>query len=95
METGTEANVTERIAKLHQETDSLRKAGTVAGIASIAGTIAAGIIFPPLAAAIGLAASGAAAALLYRRIKDQRELAALRGAHEHGLAANQKFELAD
>jgi hypothetical protein len=94
METGTEADIFDRIRKLHQETDSLGKAGTVVGIASIAGTIAAGMIFPPLAAAVGLVASGAAAALLYRKIKDQRELASLRGADEKS-AANQKLELAE
>jgi len=93
METGRE--VLDRIAKLHQETDTLRKAGMVTGIASIAGTIAAGMIFPPLAAGIGLVASGAAAALLYRKIKDQRELASLRGADDQGTAANQKLQMAE
>jgi hypothetical protein len=68
--------IQEEIQKLQREAETLRKAGSWTVLASIAGTIAAGMSVPALAPLIGVTASGAAAAMLYKKISDQREIAA-------------------
>lgn len=76
------AAVERRMAQLHRESETLRKAGTWTALASIAATLGAGFVFVPLAAALGVVGSAAAAAMLYKKINDERELASLKARPE-------------
>jgi C4-dicarboxylate-specific signal transduction histidine kinase len=86
--------IQEEIQKLQREAETLRKAGSWTVLASSAGTIAAGIAVPALAPLIGITASGAAAAMLYKKISDQREIAARQATlRQSGLVFGRRPEL--